>query len=110
MIIKKLSRDFSTSAQISVAEVHELAARGFTTIVCNRPDSEVSAGEASQDIQQAAAAAGLSFHHLPLVPSEVNLEHVEALRKILNDDSCQVLGYCRTGARAASLWARIQTN
>lgn len=110
MIIKKLSRVFSVSAQISVEEVQDLAARGFTTIVCNRPDSEVSAGETSQDIQQAAVAAGLSFHHLPLVPGEVNSEHVEVLRNILNDDRCRILGYCRTGARAASLWDNAQTN
>jgi len=105
MIINQLSKDFSAAPQISVAEVQDLAARGFTTIVCNRPDSEVSAGETSQDIQQAAAAAGLSFHHLPLTPGELNLEHVEALRQILKNESGQVLGYCRTGGRAASLWA-----
>ncbi|WIY23750.1 sulfur transferase domain-containing protein [Parasedimentitalea psychrophila] len=60
MIINQLSKDFSASAQISVAEVQDLAARGFTTIVCSRPDREVSAGETSQDIQQAAARVEFS--------------------------------------------------
>lgn len=110
MIINQLSKDFSASAQISVAEVQDLAARGFTSIVCNRPDSEVSAGETSQDIQQAAAAAGLSFHHLPLTPGEVNLKYADTLRQILKDESGQVLGYCRTGGRAAGLWALTEAD
>jgi uncharacterized protein (TIGR01244 family) len=110
MIINQLSKDFSATPQITVAEVQDLAARGFKTIVCGRPDSEVSAGETSQDIKQAAAAAGMSYHHLPLVPGELNLKHVEALRKILKNESGQVLGYCRTGGRAASLWAFVQAD
>jgi uncharacterized protein (TIGR01244 family) len=71
MIINQLSNDFSDTPQITVAQVQDLAARGFTTIVCNRPDSEVSAGETSQDTQQAATAAGLSFHHLPLTLANI---------------------------------------
>lgn len=110
MIINQLSKDYGAAPQISVADVQDLAVRGFTTIVCNRPDNEVSAGETSQDIQQAATAAGLEFHHLPLVPGELNLKHVEALRQILRTERGQVLGYCRSGGRAASLWALTQAD
>ena len=110
MIINQLSKDFSAAPQISVAEVQDLAARGFTSIVCNRPDSEVSAGETSQEIKQAAAAVGLEFHHLPLEPGELNLKHVEALRQILKNENGLVFGYCRTGGRAASLWALTQAD
>ena len=110
MNINQLSKDYGAAPQITVADVQELADRGFTSIVCNRPDNEVSAGETSQDIQQAAAAAGLEFHHLPLAPGELNLKHVEALRRILKNESVQVLGYCRTGGRAASLWALAQAD
>ena len=109
MFIKKLSHCFSVVPQISVLNVQDLADRGFTTIICTRPDGEVSTGETSQEMRQAAVTAEVSFHYLPMVPGEVDPKHVEALRKILRDESGLVVGYCRTGARAAKLWAMMQT-
>ena len=37
---RRVTDDFSTAPQISVADVAKAAALGYSTIVCNRPDGE----------------------------------------------------------------------
>ena len=40
MSVYKLTESLSVAAQITPQDIGELAAQGFTTVVCNRPDGE----------------------------------------------------------------------
>ena len=55
--IKRIDASFSVTGQIEQSDLHSLAALGFASVICNRPDHEggpEQPGHAS--IQQAAHA------------------------------------------------------
>jgi len=102
--IRKLTGDFSVAPQIDPADVAELAASGFRTLICNRPDEETSAGLSSRAMAAAAEAAGLAFINAPFAgaPSEAALEAVDIA---LAGAAGPVLAYCRSGTRSATAFA-----
>ena len=53
MSVYELTESLSVAAQITPQDIRELAAQGFTTVVCNRPDGE-SPGQAGMDEMEAA--------------------------------------------------------
>ena len=60
MIPKKLTAELSVAAQISAADVAGLAAQGFKSIICNRPDGEGPDQPLFAEIERAASSLGLS--------------------------------------------------
>jgi len=72
---RAVTEEFAVSGQISPGDVAAAAAQGFTLIVNNRPDEEAPGQPSGASIQAAAAAAGLSYLHVPVVgrasPGEV---------------------------------------
>jgi sulfide:quinone oxidoreductase len=105
MQLHKLTSDFAISAQVTVDDVKELAARGVRTLICNRPDGE-AADQPSQDtIGRAATAEGLTFHYLPTSTSDIADSTVDAFATLLQQSPTPVVAYCRSGTRAAMLWA-----
>jgi len=65
MELTKLDSSLSTSPQIRPEEIAEIAAAGFRSIVCNRPDGEVQGQPTADQIGAAARGAGLAFAHIP---------------------------------------------
>jgi sulfide:quinone oxidoreductase len=110
MNAKKMSADFAVSEQVSPADLPAIARAGYRSIVCARPDGE---GGPTQprfaDIETAAAAAGLRAAYLPIMPGQMTRADVEAFARLLETLPAPVFGYCRSGARAASLWQAAQT-
>lgn len=95
--------DLTCVGQISADQVSILAAQGFRTIVCNRPDGEAGA-VASVTIAAAAREHGLVFVHQPVLFSTLNLADGARFAKVLDEADKPVLAYCRTGRRSAALW------
>ncbi len=111
--INQQSADFSTAPQISVADVAEIARQGFKTIINNRPDLEGGPDQpTSAQIQAAAEAAGLAYIHIPVVPNNILPEQVSAFSQAYQAAAKPVLGFCRTGNRASSIYkqALAQSN
>jgi sulfide:quinone oxidoreductase len=104
MTATHLSPAYAVREQLTPDEVADLAARGFTDIVCNRPDAEIPGGPTSGRIAAAAAAAGLRFHYLPVAPGAMPIEHADDLAAVLARPGTRVLAYCRSGARSTLLW------
>lgn len=50
----------------------------------------------------------MQARHIPVVPGAVGDEHVTMFRAALDELPGPVLTFCRTGGRAASLWALSQ--
>ncbi len=102
--LKAAGDDFCYAAQISVADVEAIAAAGFRSIICNRPDSEDGA-VASAAIKAAAQAKGIKFVYLPVLFSTVGPPDGRAFGQLLKELPAPILAYCRTGRRCAALWA-----
>jgi sulfide:quinone oxidoreductase len=103
---KALTPDVAVSAQIDIADVADVKAAGFKSIVCNRPDGEASDQSASATISAAATNAGLAFRYLPIVPGKMTDEEAAAFNEALETMPKPVFAYCRSGARSEALWAR----
>lgn len=104
MDIRKIDDRFSVTGQISVADVPAIAAAGFKAIVCNRPDLEGFDQPPHQDLKDAAALAGLAFAYIPVAPGAPLIHQPQEMAAVIKDASGPVLGYCRSGARAANLY------
>ena len=101
---RRVTDDFSTAPQISVADVAEAARLGFTTIINNRPDGEDPAQPPSVEIEAAAKAAGLAYAFVPVRGGPGPAE-VEAVREIVDAADGPVLAFCRSGTRSITTWS-----
>ncbi|WP_337189608.1 TIGR01244 family sulfur transferase [Aurantiacibacter rhizosphaerae] len=103
----QLTDGLSVSPQISPAEVSELAAAGYKSIICNRPDEEETGQPDFADIAAAATALGLSTRHIPVDAERPVEMQADAFAKALAELPGPVLAYCRTGNRCTKLHEAI---
>lgn len=102
---KRLSRDLSVTVQIDPDSLDALAAAGFRSIISNRPDGEEPGQPDWARMATAAQDAGLQARHIPVVPGAIGAKDVALFRAAINELPGPVLAFCRTGTRAAQLWA-----
>jgi len=107
MEIRRVNDDFSVTGQIGPEAVAEIAAAGFKSIVCNRPDTEDGAVP-HDSVEEAARAAGLEFRFLPVVSGAITEDEVSQMSSILDSLPTPVLAYCRSGGRCLNLYAMVQ--
>lgn len=110
MPIFKLSESLSVAAQITPQDVPNIAAQGFTTVVCNRPDGEVPDQASMDKIEAACNAAGLLFVRYPVNAMNFPGADLDGLGELFDDPSQSVLAYCRTGTRCANLWVATRSD
>ena len=110
MPIFKLSESLSVAAQITPQDVPNIAAQGFTTVVCNRPDGEVPDQASMDEIEAACNAAGLLFVRYPINAMNFPGADLDGLGELFDDPSQSVLAYCRTGTRCANLWVATRSD
>ncbi len=103
--VKHVTPEFAVSPQISAAQMAQLKAAGFTTVICNRPDHEDAGQPTFAEIKAAAEAAGLEAHHIPILPGRAKTGDVVAFDTAVTTAQGKVLAYCRSGGRAQSLFA-----
>ncbi len=108
MSIQALSPTFAVAPQISPQDVQAIAAAGYKSIICNRPDNEGDGQPSFEAVAQAAAQAGLQARHLPVIPSDINEADGVAMAKLLSELPGPVLAYCRSGSRSSTLWQLAQ--
>jgi sulfide:quinone oxidoreductase len=104
MQVKPIDTRLSVGPQIAPEDIAELAARGFRSVVCNRPDGEGPDQPSFAEIETAAQAAGLEARHIP-VTGQPSPEQAERFGEALRELPGPVFAYCRSGMRAATLWA-----
>ena len=104
MTITEISPDYSVSPQIRVGDVAEIAALGFRSIVCNRPDGEDPDQTDAASIRAQAEACGLAFAFVPALSGNIQPQNVDDHRDALAALPAPVLAYCRSGTRCRNLW------
>ena len=105
MDARTLTPRYSVSPQILPEDMADIAAQGFTTVICNRPDGEVPPDLWADVMAQAARDAGLAFHALPLTHQTMTPENVARQRAMIEASEGPVLAYCASGTRSSVIWA-----
>ena len=110
MKIVSLTDTVSVSAQITAADVTEIAAAGFKVVVNNRPDGEEPGQPSSDEIAAAAKAAGLRYYHLPINAFNFPGPDINLMASLLDDPDAPVLAFCRSGTRCTNLWVATRSD
>ena len=105
MQTRTLTDKLSVSAQLSPTDLAAAADQGIRSIINNRPDGEAPDQPTSAEIETAAAALGLGYRHIPVTPGQIHDEDIAKFSDALAELEGPVLAFCRSGTRAASLWA-----
>jgi uncharacterized protein (TIGR01244 family) len=105
MDIRKLTANLSVSPQIGPEDAAAIAAAGFRTVICNRPDTENPPELHAAPIGAAVEAQGMTFLNLPFDSRTMTAEVIVALRDMIASAQGPVLAYCRTGTRCTNAWA-----
>ena len=107
MDVRTLTGELSVASQVSPADLRTIAAAGFRTVICNRPDDEDPDQPGYSEIMRAASAQGLQVRYLP-VSGKVTDEQGVAFGALMAELPTPVLAYCRTGMRSTTMWALSQ--
>ena len=110
MKLANLADGVLVADQIFVEDLINLAAQGVKTITCHRPDGEGADQPNFEEISKAAKKLNIQAHYLPVVAGKISDGDVAAFAKIFSEAEKPMLGYCRSGMRAASLWALSQAS
>ncbi len=104
MPIYRMSETCAVASQIQPADVEALAAEGFTTVICNRPDGEDFGQPTAAAIAAECEAREIAFHNIPIGNAGLTMDMVEQFRDAVAASAGQVLAYCRSGQRSSVIW------
>ncbi len=107
--IKTLSPELGVTGQVAAEDLPAIAAAGYRSILCNRPDHEGADQPTFQQIEQAALACGLVTQYQPVTSGGVTAADGLAFAQLLRVLPSPVLAYCRSGARSTTLWHLAQS-
>lgn len=107
MNIRQITEDYAVAPQIEAADVARIAAAGFRSIICNRPDAEHPGNTPADAVREAAERAGLEFRYIPVTSGMITRENVADQAAALEALPRPVLAYCRTGARCTNLYGMV---
>lgn len=105
MTLRPLTPDVSVAAQLVPEEMAQAAARGFRSVINNRPDFEHGPDQpTTAQMAEAAHAAGLEYRFLPVDGGYQSPEQIAAFARLLDELPAPVLVFCRSGARSTRLF------
>lgn len=108
MDIRSISTDVSVAPQIMPDDLPAIAAQGFRSIICNRPDGEGADQPTFEEIETAARAAGLDVVYQPVTSGKVTDVDAASFAEAMARLPKPVLAFCRSGTRSATLWSLSQ--
>jgi uncharacterized protein (TIGR01244 family) len=105
MDIRPLTESYAVSPQIAPGDLVAIKAAGYTTVIDNRPDTEITPDLHTPVMRAAADALGLSFVANPVIGGALTMENVTAQRAAIEAAGGPVLAYCASGNRSSVVWA-----
>lgn len=104
-LFTRLSDQFAVAPQLSAADMADIAAAGFKSVINNRPDFEGGPQQPVHDeIERAAREAGLEYRYQPVSGSNIQQHDVDTFGELLESLPGPVLAFCRTGTRCTVLY------
>ena len=105
--IISLEPDIAVAPQLVESDFAAIAARGFRSVVNNRPDGEAPDQLANAQAAAAAHRHGLTFRYQPVDNADVTDDDiVDEFARLIDDLPGPILFYCRTGTRCTVLWSQ----
>ena len=104
MNMTQLDENFFVSGQIGFSDLESLSKSGVKSIICTRPDMEEGNQPLFDELAKEAEALGFQTLHVPIRPGQATADDVEKFANGFRKMPKPILGYCRSGARAHSLW------
>jgi uncharacterized protein (TIGR01244 family) len=103
--VRQIADDVWVAPQLTPEAMSAVAEAGFKSVVNNRPDLEGGTEQPTSDqMAQAAQAAGLSYRHLPVSGAVQTPVDVQNMAQLLGELPRPLLMFCRSGARSARLY------
>ncbi|TKD51963.1 TIGR01244 family sulfur transferase [Sphingomonas baiyangensis] len=103
--IRIIDESVAVAPQILPEDLPNIAAQGYKAVVNNRPDGEEAGQPPADAIREAAEAAGLAYHAIPVTHAGFSHAQVAAMAEAIDAAGGPVLAFCRSGTRSANLWA-----
>lgn len=104
----KLTSQFAVMPQLSLDDVAALAAQGYQSLICNRPDGEDADQPSADAMAQAARAAGMVFVHIPVASRDICPADAKAMAAAIANSPQPIAAYCRSGARSKAIFEAAQ--
>ena len=108
MDIRHLTDSYAVSPMIALEDLAQIKALGFTDVINNRPDGEITLDVQTTAMQAAATALGLKFHINPVIGGAMTPENVQVQAGAMAQAQGPVLAYCASGNRSSVVWALAQ--
>lgn len=108
MIPKKLNDNISVSVQLTPECIIKAKQLGFKSIICNRPDDEEENQPSFNELARTAKQQGIVIQHMPVASLDVAMGDIKTFTVHMENLPKPILAFCKTGTRAATLWAKSQ--
>ena len=106
--ITAITEQLAVAPQIAAADIADIAAKGYRTLVNNRPDNEAPGQLPSEEARRLAEKAGLRYEYFPITAPTLTSDQVDEFSRLLAGLEGPVLAYCRSGSRCSLLWAATE--
>jgi uncharacterized protein (TIGR01244 family) len=103
-MFRTIDETILVAGQIAPEDLAEARAQGVAFVINNRPDHEQPGQPTSTEMEAAARALGLGYVHIPVSPSGLSREQVDAMVAALAEPG-RKLAFCRSGTRSTNLWS-----
>jgi len=108
MAFAMITDQYSVSGELSEQDFEVLNELDITLLINARPDNETENQKSDAEFQALCAQHSIDYVHVPVKPGQYSELDVKAVSEALCKAKGKVHGFCRTGARAAHLWALTQ--
>ena len=108
MDLRPITDYYAVAPQITAEDVAAIAAAGYKSVMCNRPDGEEFDQPDFDEIEAAAQAAGLVTRWVPVISGRMGRDDLAQFFAALEELPQPLLAYCRTGTRCTMLWTIAQ--
>ena len=105
MDIRAITPTYAVSPQIALEDLPAIKAAGYTTIINNRPDSEIPPHLHHAQMQAAVAALGLTYVQNAVIGGAMTDANITAQGAAIATATGPVFAYCASGNRSSIVWA-----
>lgn len=108
MQLRTITDQFSVSGPVDEKTLKLLSEQGVGVLINVRPDHEELHQLSDSELEEMAEQAGLAYVYIPVKSGEYPAEKIAMFAKVLAFSNTAIHSVCRTGTRAAHMWALAQ--